>query len=146
MKKAKSTEEHIKDVYTDKLQVATGSDLDKRVMANSMNALENAKSVNSANIWLTVAHSRVTQVAAVFVVVSAMCLFSLMSDNGGVSIDAARAATPGELLSVVSLNIAFRDGDMEAVEEQFDKVEKMRNPKLKTRLTIDQLICELDGC
>lgn len=152
MKKAKNTEEQIKDVYTNKLQVATGSDLDKRVMANSMNALENAKSVNSANIWVTVAHSRITQVAAVFVVVSAICLFSLSDNgqlkqhNGNWSEIATQSAIPSELLSLVSLNIAFRDGDMEAVDKQFDKFEKMRNPKLKTRLTIDQLICELDGC
>lgn len=148
----KNTENHIKQVYTNNLQITTDSELDKRVIANSMNALENAKDVNSANIWIIVAGSRITQIAAVFIAVSAIYFFS-MSDKGepkqhngtGLKI-AAKAETPRELLSLVSLNIAFRNGDMEAVEKQFDKAEKMTKPKLNERLTIDQLICDLDGC
>lgn len=146
MKNNKNTEKHIKDVYTNKLEVTCDSDLDKRVMANSMNALENAKVANPANIWVVIARSRVTQIAAVLLVVSAICLFSLSEYNGTEPEIAAQAATPGELLSFVSLNKAFRDGDMEAVETQFDRAEKMRKPIINERLTIDQLICELDGC
>ena len=157
MKKAKSTEKFIKDIYTDKLQVATSSDLDKRVLANSMNTLEKVKSENSAdiqrNIWVIVARSRITKVAAVLILLSTICLLTL-SDKGefeqpettGVKV-AVRAKTPSELVSLISLNIAFRDGDdMKAVEEQFDKAERKVRPGLKERVTIDQLICELEEC
>jgi len=156
MKKAKSTEKHIKKVYTNKLQVTTSSNLDKRVLANSMSTLEKVKSVNSDNIqwniWVIIAKSRITQVADVQIVLSAICLLSL-SDKGepeqhkttGSEV-AVRAKTPSKLVSLVSLNIAFRDGDMEAMEKQLDKAERKTKPKIKERLTIEQLICELDGC
>ena len=142
----KNTEKHIKQVYTNKLPVTTSSDLDKRVLANSINTLENTKIANPANIWLTIAHSRITQIAAVFIVISAICLFSLSENNGTGSGIAAQATTPSELLSLVSLNTAFREGDMEAVEKQLDRAEKLTKPKQNERLTIDQLICDLDGC
>ena len=157
MKKAKNTEEHIKDIYTNKMQVRTSSDLDERVLANSMSTLEKVKSEKSANIqrniWVIVAKSKITQVAAMFIVLSAICLFTL-SDKGEIEQPetagpqvAVRAKTPSELVSLVSLNIAFRDGDdMEAVEKQFDKAERKTKPKLKERLTIEQLICELEEC
>jgi hypothetical protein len=156
MKKAKSTEKHIKKVYTNKLQVTTSSNLDKRVLANSMSTLEKVKSVNSANIqwniWVILAKSRITQVAAVLIVLSAICLLTL-SDKGepeqhkttGSEI-AAISETPAELVSAITLNMAFRDGGMQAMEKQFEKAEKKVKPGLKTRLTVDQLICELDGC
>ena len=146
MKKAENTKKHIKQVYTNKLQITTGSDLDKRVLTNSINTLKNAKITNPANIWPTLARSRITQIAAVFIIVSAICLYSLSENNGTGSGIAAQATTPSELLSLVSLNIAFREGDMEAVEKQLDKAEKMTKPKQNERLTIDQLICDLDGC
>ena len=154
MKKAKNTEKHIKDIYTNKMQVTTSSDLDKRVLANSMSTLEEVKSESSANIqpniWVIVAKSRITQIAAMFIFLSAICLLTL-SDKGEPeqheTTIAVRAKTPSELVSLISLNIAFRDGDdMEAVEKQFDKAERKVRPGLKERLTIDQLICELDGC
>jgi hypothetical protein len=47
-------------------------------------------------------------------------------------------------MSVVSLNKAFRDGGMKGMEKQFDTTERKIKPE--SRLTIDQLICELEKC
>ncbi len=156
MKRNKRTEKLVKDVYTNKLQVTTSSLLDKRVLANSMSTLEKVKSVNSANIqrniWVIIAKSGITQVAAVLVVFSAIGLLSL-SDKGELgqrkttgSKMAVISKTPAELVSAIVLSIAFRDGGMQAVEEQFDKAEKKVKPSLKMHLTVEQLIRELDGC
>ena len=151
MKKAKSTEKLIRDIYTNKMQVTAGSDLDKRVLANSMNVLEKLRSLNSANsqpnILVIIAGSRITRVAVVLIVLSAICLLTL-SDKGEIieSEVAVIYETPAELMSVISLNMAFRDGGMQAIEKQFDKAEKKVKPGLETRLTVEQLICELNGC
>ena len=156
MKKTKSTGKFIKDIYTSKLRVTTSSDLDKRVLANSMNVLEKVKSKDSAktqrDIWAIAARSRITQVAAVLIVLSAICLLTL-SDKGepkqyetaGTEV-AVISETPAELVSAISLSMAFRDGDLKAVERQFDKAEKKVKPSLTEQITIDQLICELEGC
>lgn len=156
MKKAKNTERLIKDIYTNKLQITTSSDLDKRVLANSISTLEKVKSENSANIHrnilVIVAKSRITQVAVVLIVLSAICLLTL-SDKGepeqhetAVSEVAVRAKTPGELVSVISLSMVFRDGALISVERQFDEAEKKVKSGLKERITFEQLICELEDC
>ena len=52
-----------------------------------------------------------------------------------------------KLTTLFSVNMAFRDGGIEAVEKQFDKAERKVRTGLKERVTIDQLICELeDNC
>ena len=127
-----------------------------KTLYSFMQAVDDYKKQKSTltkpNTWSTVVRSRIAQVATVLIVLSAICLF-ILSDKGefeqhettGSEI-AVISKTPAELVSLVSLNIVFRNGDMEAVEKQLDKAEREKKPKLKERLTIDQLICELDGC
>ena len=156
MKKAKHTEKLIRDIYTNKMRVTTNSTLDKRILANSINVLEKAKSIKPANsqpnILIIIARSRITQAATVLIVLSAICLLAL-SDKGELEQHkttmpeiAMIPETPFELMSVISLNITFRDNDMDAVERQLDRAEKKTKPGLETRLTVEQLICELNGC
>jgi len=40
MKQINNIEKHIKDVYTNKLQVRTGANLDNKVLTNVMNTLQ----------------------------------------------------------------------------------------------------------
>ncbi len=55
--------------------------------------------------------------------------------------------SPAELMSYISLSRAFRDGDdMELLDKHFEIANKKMNSRLKTRLTIDQLMCEFDDC
>jgi hypothetical protein len=156
MKKAKSTEKLIKGIYTNKMQVATNSDLDKRILANSMSKLEKIKSKKSADsqpsILATVAKSRMGQIAAAIILLLAVSLL-IVNDRDELeqhkSIELVVVAvpeTPAELVSFITLSKAFQDGGMQAMEELFDEAEKKVKPLLKTHLTVDQLICELDGC
>jgi len=152
MKKDKNTEKHIKDVYTNKLQVSTSGSLDERILANSMDTLDklgNEKPANiQPNVCLMVAKSRITQAAAVIIVVSAICLVALNDKgepgrNETAGPEIALMAETNRPLSLISLNMTLRYGDMEDVEKQLDMAGKRTKPQ---RLTIDQLICELDGC
>ena len=128
----------------------------RRILGNVVKALENNKQKNSANsqrnIWVIVAKSRITQVAAVLIMLSAICLLVLSDksepeqhETTGSEV-VVRAKTPSELVSAISLSMAFRDGDLKSVESQFDKAEKKVKPRLKERITIEQLICELEDC
>ena len=152
----KNIEEYIKNIYTNKMRVSTSSELDEKILANSMNTLEKLENKKSAvirpNVWRVIAKSRIAQFAAVVVVALTLCWLGVSNIskpeqqriNG--SAVAVRTETPAELMSVISLNMTFRDGDMEAVERRLDSFERKVRPGLTERLTIDQLLCELEEC
>jgi len=110
------------------------------------------QSISLEFMWRTIVKSRITQLAAVVAIVLAACWLTV-SDRGeleqqetnGLAV-AVISKTPAELVSAISLSMVFRDGDMEAMEKQFDKAEKKVRPGLKERITIEQLICELEEC
>jgi anti-sigma factor RsiW len=118
---------------------------------------EQAKPAPGPNVsleftWRTIVKSKITQLAAAVVVVLVVCWLTV-SDRGELEQQetnrpavAVISKTPAELVSAISLSMVFRDGDMEAMEKQFDKAEKKVRPGLKERITIDQLICELEEC
>jgi hypothetical protein len=109
--------------------------------------------IGLAFIQRTIMKNKITKLAtAAVVVVLAVCWLTV-SDRGKLEQQgtnepavAVRSKTPAELVSVISLNMVFRDGDMEAMEEQFDKAEKKVKPGLKERITMEQLICKLEDC
>jgi len=51
--------------------------------------------------------------------------------------------TPVEMLTVVSLNIAYRKGGMEAVEEQYNNAYKQLGPPRS--LSVEQILAEFNG-
>lgn len=135
--------------------IETNPETDREVLDKVLGACgktADTETLPERSAWRIIAKSGITQVAVVLIVLSAICLLTL-SDKGeteqheaaGLEI-AVISETPAELVSVIALNMAFRDGGMQAIEKQFDKAEKKVKPGLKTRLTVDQLICELDGC
>ena len=131
MKKAESTEKLIKDIYTNKLQVATSSNLDKRILANSMNVLEKFKNIRSANpqpgIWSTVTRSKIAQIAVAAVIIIATCLFFMQQEQTGeikIQQIIQTAKLPAELTTFASLSFAYRQGGMEMVEKICDKALK----------------------
>ena len=151
MKKAKSTEKHIREVYANKLQVTTNSNLDKRVLANSMNVLEKLKNIRSANpqlgIWSTVARSKIAQIAVAAVIIIAIGLFLVEHHPPEQPENHTKtqvAKSPVEMLTAVSLDIAFRKGGMEAVDDQFKKAFKLLEPRPK-KLSVQQLLSEFNG-
>jgi hypothetical protein len=152
MKPAEDIEKLIKNIDID-----TNAKMDKAVLNNTFEAFEKSKTIKSAerqpNIWRIIMKNRTTRLAAAIVVILAACWLAVsdrgeelkeQETNGPVVI--AKSKTPAELVSAVSLSMVFRDGGIEAMEKQFDKAEKKVRPGLKERITIDQLICELEEC
>jgi len=151
MKKAKNTEKHIKDIYTNKLQVTTTSDLDKRVLANSMSTFDKVKSEKAAdtqpNILLIIAKSRITQLAAAAVIITAISFVIL---NRGITeqpgsrepVVVAKSKPLAEMMTALSLNIAYRKGGIEQLERQCDEACQMLEP-LPAQISVQELLTEL---
>lgn len=127
-----------------------------RLENNVIDALErrpSKKPVCTIAIWRTITKSRITRLAAAGMVL-VVCWFMLTvsnrdkleEDETNRPVAAVRAKTPSELVSAISLSMVFRDGDLRSVERQFDKAEKKVKSGLKERITIGQLICELEEC
>ncbi len=94
----------------------------------------------------TIVKSKITKLAAAAVIVLAIGLFLVErnpKEQPESQIETKVAKSPAELLTLASLNFAYRTGGMDAAEKLFDKAEKKVSPGLKERITIEQLICEL---
>ena len=116
------------------------------LIAKSLNELSQKQPGKSVRLL------RLAKITAAAVIILAVSLFvdyrrpgNQINDSDTSKVVPA-SASPSEMMSVISLNLIFRDGDMEAIEKHLDKAERKTKPKLKEHLTIDQLICELDGC
>jgi len=104
------------------------------------------KTVRST-LWRTIVKSPVTKLAAAAVIIMAIGIF--VFHKGPVEqIDrpvASKAAkSPAELMTVASLNMAYRRGGMEAVEKQCEQALRMLRPQSE-KISIRQLLAENNG-
>jgi len=138
-----------------KLTVNSSDEIHGRILDKLLKVMDKSNkqtAIKQPNIWRAIAKNKITQLAAAIVVVLAAC-WLIVSDKSkpeqhkttGLEI-AVISETPAELVSVITLNTAFQNGGMQAMEKQFEKAEEKVKPGLKTRLTVDELICELYGC
>ena len=78
MRPAKDTERHIKNVYADGLKVTTSADLDKRVLSNVMQTLDELEMKESAaiepDIWRLIMKSRMAKLTAAAAIIMAVTL------------------------------------------------------------------------
>ena len=99
------------------------------------------------NLWRTVIRSKLTKFAAAAVIILAVGLFiarrvpDKQIDN---RTKPEVAKTPAEIMTAMSLNIAYRKGGMEEVEKQCDKAFEMLGPR-PGRITVQEILAELNG-
>jgi len=133
-----------------KFRIDTNPDRDRQILGQLLRAQEESKYQTCVRISARNKIAAALAAAAAVIVVLAVSRLTV-SDKGGLprvggTEIAAVSKTPAELLSAFSLNMAFRDGGIEAVTERFQQArEKVKRGQTK-RLTIDQLICELEEC
>lgn len=97
--------------------------------------------------WLIIVKSRLTKFAAAAVlIVGAGILFYPKEPN--VVVEKPRTArvekAPAELLTAMSLNLAYRRGGMEALDEQFDEALRRLGPR-PSHIMLSQLLTEFNG-
>ncbi len=100
-----------------------------------------------AGIWARAIRSKITKFAAAAVIILAIGFFvshrtpSEQIDNrAGLEL----TKSPAELMTAMSLNLAYRKGGMEAVEKQCDKAFELLGPRPES-LSIRQLLAEFNG-
>jgi hypothetical protein len=145
MKPTENIEEFVK---LEKPQVKTGGEMDKRTLNDSLAAMDEAiraKRPSAARIILRSRAVKLTAAAVIFVAVSLLMVYQnppvqQQSPKEPVGV----AKSPAEMLSAMSLNLAWRQGGIEAIDEQSDKAFKKLGSK-PAKATIEELSVELNG-
>lgn len=99
------------------------------------------------NIWRILIKSKIAKFAAAAVIVVAVGVFIVqrVPDEQIKNHKMPEVAkSPAEMMTAISLNMAYRRGGMEEVEKQCDKAFEMLGPK-QTSISVHQLLAELEG-
>lgn len=132
------------------MRFTTDPKTDSRILSNCLTELQKHKTTTLAR-RAVIAKRWIPKFAAA-VLIFALCLFmirdraQLKPQQANVMI-ASVNDSPAGLMSIISLNMALRRGDdLEALEAQLDKAERQTRPSSRERITIEQLMCELEDC
>ena len=101
------------------------------------------------SIWQVVRQSPITKLAAAAVIIAGIGLIAVFVHRGtGEKPDTTMvseiAKSPTEMLTVASLNIAYRKGGLEAVAAQFEKALYKRKPQ-PTTISVQELLEDFNG-
>jgi len=144
MKPVKNIEEFVK---LEKPHVTTGDAMDKRTLDNSFTAMDETIRANKTNAAGILLRSRAARLAAAAVILVAVGLLMIYR-NPPVPQQPRQTTiavkSPVDMLSAMSLNMAWRRGGIEAVDEQSSKAFKMLGSK-PAEASIKKLLVELNG-
>lgn len=146
MRPTEDIEKRIKNV-----KIVIDSESNKRVFSNILWAFQKSKakelSPTGSNIWRIISKSPITKLAATAVIILAIGLFAVhrgQRDRFDSRIVSEVSKSPAEMLTAASLNIAYRQGGMEAVEKEYEKASEMRGAK-PTEISLQELLAEFNG-
>jgi len=143
MKPEENMEEFVR---LEKPHVTTGGTMDKRTLNDSFAAMDETIRANKPNAVRIILRSRAAKLAAAAVILVAVGLL-MVYQNPPLQPPrqtANPAKSPAEMLTAMSLNLAWRRGGIEAVDEQSSKAFKMLGSK-PAKVTIKELSIELNG-
>jgi hypothetical protein len=143
MKPTENIEEFVK---LEKPQVTTGGEMDKRTIDDSFAAMDETIRSNKQSVAGTILRSKAAKLAAAAVIFVAVSLL-MVHRNPPVQQQPQTVSvtkSPAEMLTAMSLNLAWRRGGIEAVDEQSNKAFKMLGSK-PAKATIEELSVELNG-
>ena len=145
MKPKENIEEFVK---LEKPHVKTSSEIDKRTIDDSfaaMNETIRAKKPSVAGIILRSRAAKLAAAAVIFVAVSLLMVQrnpSVQQQSPKETVSVTKS--PAEMLSAMSLNLAWRRGGIEAMDEQSSKAFELLGSK-PVETTIEELSAELNG-
>ena len=147
----KPTEKMEKLIKTKRPRITTDTEMDTRLLHNSFAAMEETIQAKSAdykpNLWSIIIRSRITKLAAAAVIVLVVGLFvarRIPDEQMDKPTRPEVAESPGEMMTAMSLNIAYRKGGMEEVEKQCDKAFEMLGPRPGS-ITVQEILAEFNG-
>ena len=141
-------EENIEEfVRREKPHVTTGRQMDKRILGDAFTAMDETIRANKPSAAGIILRSRAARLAAVAVIIVAVGLL-MVYRNPPAPQEPPRtvnvAKSPAEMLTAMSLNMAWRRGGIEAVDEQSGKAFEMLGSK-PAKASIQELLVELNG-
>jgi len=120
--------------------------MDKRTLNDSFAAMGETIRANKPSAAGMILRSRAAKLAAAAVIIVAIGLL-MVYRNPPVQQPPQKeivAKSPAEMLTAMSLNLAWRRGGIEAVDEQSSKAFKMLESK-PAKASIQELLLELNG-
>ena len=144
MKPTENIEEFVRH---EKPDVNTGDTMDKRTLNDSFATMDDTIRANKTNAAGIILRSRAAKLAAAAVILVTAGLLMLYRNPPApqeppptVSV----AKSPAEMLTGMSLNMAWRRGGIEAVDEQSKKAFEMLGTQ-PAKASIRELLVELNG-
>jgi len=144
MKPTENIEEFLK---LEKPHVTTGGEMDKRTLDDSFAAMDDTirgNKTNAAGILLRSRAARLAAAAAIIVAIGLLMVYRNPPVPQQPLQTTSVAKSPADMLTAMSLNMAWRRGGIEAVDDQSSKAFKMLGSK-PTRASIQELLVELNG-
>jgi len=142
MKPTDKTEDFVR---RGKAGVTTGARMDKRVLEDSFAAMDESSAGRLSPIRI-ILQSRAARLAAAAVIIIAVGLVVNQSsppEQAPPPISTA-ARSPAEMLSVMSLNMAYRRGGIEAVDDVSNEAFKALGSK-PAKVSLAELLAESNG-
>ncbi len=132
-----------------KPHLTTGKDTDKRILGDSFAAMQEARSKwagDRPNLWAAVLASKAARLAAalVIVLVGLWIVHRSGNDRSEAPAVSQAAESPADMLTFMSLTMAYRHGGMEAMEKQCRQAVELLGPRTKN-LSVRELFEELNG-
>jgi hypothetical protein len=141
----KPTEDIERFVISGKPHVTTGRPMDKRVLDDSFAAMDETLRANKPSPRRIILRSRLARLAAAAVIIVAVGLVMVYRPPVQPPPRTTSVAkSPAEMLTAMSLNLAWRRGGLEAVDEQTSKAFEMLASK-PAEVSIRELLAETNG-
>ena len=145
----KPTENIEEFVRLEKPHVTTGGTMDKRTLNDSFTAMDETIRANKPSVAGMILRSRAARLAAAAVIIVAVGLLMVYRNPPAPQqppqiTSVAKSPSPAEMLTAMSLNMAWRRGGIEAVDDQSQEAFKMLGSK-PAKASIQELLIELNG-
>jgi len=144
MKPAKNIEEFVR---LEKPNVKTGCEMDERTLDASFAAMDKtirAGKRNAAGIILRSRAAKLAAAAVIIVGIGLLMVYRNPPEPQQKSKIVSVAKSPAEMLTAMSLNLAWRRGGIEAIDNQSEKAFEMLGSQ-PAKASIQELLVELNG-
>ena len=144
----KPTENIEEFVRLEKPHVTTDGTMDKRTLNDSFAAMDETIRTDKPSAAGIILRSRAARLAAAAAVIIVTISFFIVYPGPGEKDEIVEVtkvtALPADMQSILSLNIAYRRGGMEAVDRQCQIATEMLGPR-PAEVTIETMLTEFNG-
>ena len=144
MKPKENIEEFVR---LEKPHVTTGGEMDKRTIDDSFAVMDETIRSNKQSVAGIILRSRAAKLAAAAVIIVGVGLLMVYRNPPAPQAPPRTvnvAKSPAEMLTAMSLNMAWRRGGIEAVDDQSQEAFKMLGSQ-PAKASIQELLVELNG-